>query len=523
MLQDQSFDLVGWWNQLSFPGKDLFGLRESGEIVLLANNNVKERTIAILSAESADANVISLIEKFEGFEARTRELDIEWGATEDKLKLTEKVAHIKELLDHINALGDFRKPALLIQGWENTIYNLTQENYNNKLKLAQLAEELAQSDKWKDAAQGFRELMDKWKQCGHVDKARNDKLWNRIEEARRIFQERKRLHQEDEEKTMLQNLDLKMELVDKAETLAGSEEWKKTTEAFQKLLDEWKAIGPTMNKKNEELWQRFQAAKSVFYDKKKEHFNKIQKEHEHNLALKLSIVERAETLKDSTEWNNTTQAFAGLMEEWKKTGRVPHEKGDDLWKRFTEAQDQFFDAKKQYFDTQRSAQENNYQLKKAIYDRAEEIKNSNSWSDTTSEMIELLEEWKKIGPIPRSYGDKMWEDFNAARKHFFARKDANREQRKQHMDSQKAVRAQYAREQVVRLKDELKEEEEKLADFRNALLNITPGKKAAELRAHLEMLIEEGTQKIKRLQEKSRHSHRDSRGAEVKDDMQAEG
>jgi len=509
MSQEQNFDIVGWWNEQAFDGKELFSLQEDGDLVLVAPPGGKDRSVATISAENADVVLSNLREKFAGAEARVRELELEWAAAEDKMKLADKVAAVKEYVHHINAVGDFKKLNALVHDWEQTLFALTEENYNARLRLTEQAEELAGSTQWKDASQAFRDIADKWKQVGHVDKGRNDKLWNRIEAARKAFNDRKRLHQEEEEKDMLQNLDLKIDLVEQAEAMAASEDWKKTTESFHRLTEEWKTIGHTLNKKNEELWQRFQAAKSIFFEKKREHSGRIQKEHEANFAIKIALAERAEALRESTDWNATTQAFATLMEEWKKSGRVQHDKGEELWKRFNGAQEQFFDAKKKHFDAQRGVLENNYLLKKEIYDRAEEIKDSTRWSEATDEMMQLLDEWKKIGPIPRSYGDKMWEDFNAARKHFFNRKDASREQRKQQQETFKAYRAQQAKEDVLSLKDELKEEEEKLADFQVAIENITPGKKAAELRAHLEKLITESTQKIKRLNDKFKHAEKD--------------
>jgi len=298
------------------------------------------------------------------------------------------------------------------------------------------------------------------------------------------------------------NLDLKIDLVEQAEAIAGSTEWKKTTETFHRLTEEWKTIGHTLNKKNEELWQRFLAAKSAFFDKKREHASQVKEEQESNYTIKEALLEKAEALKDSTDWNATAQKMSALMEEWKKTGRVPKEKGDDLWIRFNAAQEHFFQARKVHTDEIRSVLENNYNLKAAILERAEQLKHSTRFADTTTEMLQMLEDWKKIGPIPRSYGDKMWEDFNAARKYFFAQKDANREFRRQHAETQKVVRAENAKAMVGKLEAELKEEEEKLVDFKNAIENITPGKKAAELRAHLEKLISEGEQKVKRLKEK---------------------
>ncbi len=509
MSQEQSFDILGWWNDQSFPSKELYKIDENGDLLLRENSNIKERIIAKVAPENADVVIKNLQEKFAAVESKVKEVEIEWVATEDKQKLADKVLHIKDYLQHANAIGDFQKLALLVHDWEHALYLIAEENHAEKLKLTELAESLAESDQWKDTTQAFKDIADKWKQAGYVDKGRNDKLWNRLEAARKGFHERKRVHHEEEEKDLLHNLDLKIDLVEQAEAIAGSQEWKATSDTFHRLTDEWKTIGHTINKKNEELWHRFLAAKSAFFEKKREHSGKIAQEQEKNYEVKVILAEKAEAMKESTDWNVTAQAYIALMDEWKKSGRIPQEKGDELWKRFNGAQEQFFDAKKKHFDEIRSVHEQNYTLKKAILDRAEQIKDSNRWGETTGEMQQLLDDWKKIGPIARKHGDKMWEDFNAARKHFFARKDEGREQRKQYAVEQKEVRAEQAKEQIGKLSDDVKEEEEKLADFKVAIENITPGKKAAELRKHLENLIAETEVKIKRLQDKYGQAKKD--------------
>jgi len=514
MLQEQNFDFIARWNEQSFPGKELFRMDETGEVVLRANNNIKERSIAKLAPENADTVIRNLQEKFAAVKSRVTELEIEWIAAEDKQKLVDKVTQIKEYLQHVSALGDFEPLALLVHSWEHALYVLSEESYAAKLKLAELAESLAQNDQWKETTQALRDIADKWKLAGHLDKNRNDKLWNRIEAARKAFHERKRLHHNEEEKDLLHNLDLKIDLVEQAESIAASEEWKNTSETFHRLTEEWKTIGHTVNKKNEELWQRFVAAKSAFFEKKREHGNKIQLEQEGNYVAKEVLAEKAEALKDSKEWNTTTQALAALMEEWKKIGRVPHEKGDDLWKRFNNAQEHFFEAKKRHFDEVKAIHDHNFNLKKALLDRAEEIKHSTHWSETTAEMHQLLDEWKKTGPVARAHGDRIWEEFIAARKHFFARKDASREQRKQYITQQKEVRAEQAKGLIIKLRDDIKEEEEKLADFKEAIQNITPGKKAAELRSHLEGLIESGNANLKRLHDKFAQAEKDIKAPE---------
>ncbi len=104
----------------------------------------------------------------------------------------------------------------------------------------------------------------------------------------------------------------------------------------------------------------------------------------------------------------------------------------------------FFDAKRKHTEEIKTELEANYEKKKALVERAETLKNSNRWGETTGELNELFDEWKKIGQIPRAYGDKLWEEFNAARRFFFARKDANRENRKQYVEAQKVAKTEHA-------------------------------------------------------------------------------
>lgn len=507
MSQEQNFDVISWWNDVSFDGKELFTLDESGKLVLHAGQPGRERLIAEINAENSATVIPSLGERYYQMQSRLSELSTEWAATEDKLKLSDKVASLRTMLTTTPALGNIEKLIAETDPWQQTIDTISEENYAAKLQLAEQAESLADSTDWKETTNIFKEITDKWKHTGHTDKQRGDKLWARIEAARTKFYERKKQHHEDQEKDMLQNLDLKLDLVEQAEALAASSEWKKTADTFHRLTNEWKTIGHTLSKKNEELWQRFIAAKSAFFDRKREHTAHIQQEQEVNIQAKTVLVEKAEALKDSTDWNATAQAYAALMDEWKKTGRVNGEKGEELWGKFLAAQDQFFHAKKAHASELKSMHEQNLELKMNLLNRAEQIKNSNHWGETTAEMNELLDEWKKIGPVAREHSNRIWEQFLGARKHFFNRKDANREQRKHYVEAQKQVRTEQAKEMVGRLLREIQEEESKIVDFTEALNNITPGKKAEELKKHLDQLIVETSQKLKRLKEKYEAVH----------------
>lgn len=500
--QSNPITLQIWWTETSFPEKELYDLKDNGELILRAGEYNKERSISILTPDNAEIVIKTLQEKFPEVVAKVQELKTEWEQTEDKLKLAGKVERLKDYLLHTNAIGDLNPLLQEVSEWEKAVATLSEQNYQAKLELVQQAEALVDSDKFKETTQALRDIAEKWKKIGYADKQRNDALWNRLEVARNKFYERKRQNQEEHEKDLLQNLDLKLELVEKAENLAASEAWKASSEVFRQLMEQWKTIGRTMNDKNEELWNRFITAKNVFFDRKKAHFESIQQEQEANAQLKEALIERAEGMKDSTEWNATTQAYADLMEEWKKIGRVQAEKSDELWDRLNAAKEVFFQAKRSNFESMRLSLEDNYAQKMAILKRAEALKNTTNWREATEELNDLMTEWKKIGAVPREHSNAIWNQFLAARKYFFDRKDANREQRKKHAEKHKHARVQQAHNFLQKLEEEVKEEEEKLVDFREGLTNITPGRKEQELRAHLENLISQGEVKIKSKHEK---------------------
>lgn len=502
MTQEANNTLVAWWNTVSFPGKEQFSLNENGELILAANSSFNERTVGTFTDDSAAISFKALADKFLEVQAKVLELEAEWATAEDKLKLLGKVERTKEYLKHAHAVGDFKALYDKLSVIDNELTGLVQKNYEVRLDIVKRAEALADSEDWKEATQKFKEITDEWKATGQVDKEKSDELWARLDAAKNKFFDRKRQHSEDLEKDMLQNLDLKIELVEKAEKLAASENWKETTETFRQLMEEWKNIGKTLHDKNEELWNRFVQAKNVFYDRKKVHFESIQVEQEANQLKKEALIQQAEAIKDSTDWGPSTQAFANLFEEWKKIGKVPIEKAEQLWEHFNAAREHFFQAKRHHFENVKVALNDNYAQKMALLKRAEVLQHSKNWREATTEINELMDEWKKIGPVPREHSNEIWELFIAARKNFFARKDADRARRLEQAERQKEYKSKQAASFLHKLEQELQEEQEKLEDFKNGLENITPGLKEEELRAHLTKLIAQTEQKIAHKQQK---------------------
>lgn len=513
--------LMQWWNQTDFTGKSFFTLKDHGVLAIRPTPNCPERTIATLAPETADITVKALVEKFPEIQQKNTELQQEWDATTDKLKLYSKVLRHKDYLLHTHAIGDFDALLRQVAAWEQELNSLTDNNYQSKLAIVEEAEKVAAaSDTWKETTQYLKELAEKWKNIGFSDKQQHDILWSRFEKARENFFERKRTAQEEMEKEQMRNLDIKLEIVDKAERLAASDDWRGATDGFRQLLEQWKATGRAGADKNEQLWRRFLEAQNIFYNRKRAHFEEISKEQEANYALKLVLVEKSEALRDSTDWNKTAQAYTKLNEEWKKIGKVPADKADEIWNLFRAPQEHFFNNRRHHLESVKVTLDDNYAQKLALVNRAEALKESTLWRETTIELEELLAEWKKIGPVPRAHTHVLWERFMAARKQFFERKDAARERRKVQIEKQEQSRLQHTQDFYRRVESELNEEKERLEDLREALMNVTAGPKEKELRAHLQNLIQECETKIKHKTQKVEDARKQAQQILVKKQKQ---
>lgn len=477
-------------------------LKDDGSLVLKATPFSPERAIATLQADTAESVLESLKVRFKELSGRVEELAKEWEETDDKTKLASKVSRITDYLQHAIAIGDFLPLYQQAARWDNFLQTLADKGYAAKVALVEKAEAIAAGEEVKDAIMTLRDITEQWKKIGHTEKDRDDQLWKRLDEARNKIYEQRRLNHEAEIAELNNRLDLKMEIVEKAEKFAASDDWREATEGFKTLMEEWKESGHTFNDKNELLWQRFITAKNVFFERKKQHFNVIHEEQEKNFEAKSLLVVEAEALAESTDWNKTTLAYTALMDKWKEIGHVPREKENELWDRLSKAKDVFFNAKRQHFASMRVEFDDNYAQKMALITRAEQLQRSTDWRNATDEFAELMEEWKRIGAVAREHSEPLWERFTKARRTFFNNKDADREKRRAHFDRAHNERIAQTEEFLRQLKNEIKEDEENLADHHLSLGKLGDSKIDKQIRANLERLIAQSAPRVNKKLEK---------------------
>ena len=211
---------------------------------------------------------------------------------------------------------------------------------------------------------------------------------------------------EEERKTAREQAQQAREaIVTEAEQLATSTAWKQTGEKFRELVDQWKALPkPTADQREstDALWERFRTARRTFDKARKVHRDEQDKRRAAAIAAKTELAEKAEALADSTDWQNTANAFRELMEQWKKAGFAGKKDDDALWQRFRGAQEKFFTARKQTYNARDAEQKENLAKKRALIAKAEELLPVKDAKAARRAFRDIQGEWADIGHVPRA-------------------------------------------------------------------------------------------------------------------------
>lgn len=193
----------------------------------------------------------------------------------------------------------------------------------------------------------------------------------------------------------------KQKLVDEAERLAASNDWRATGDRYRAIVEEWKQIRGVDRKSDTALWERLSTARREFDRRRRTHFADLDKQREGAAERKRQLVTEAEKLAESTEWTPTARRFRDLMTEWKSAGRAGREAEDALWKQFKTAQDTFFTKRSEALSARDAELKSNEEAKQALLDEAERIDPNSDLDGARKRLRTIHDRWEKIGKVPR--------------------------------------------------------------------------------------------------------------------------
>jgi len=215
------------------------------------------------------------------------------------------------------------------------------ENLEAKTKLCEQVEAIADkediksSNDWNALSKEIEEVQKVWRTIGYASRKENQKIYDRFRAACDKFYEKKRVFYSDFKDSMNDNMDKKLSLIEQAEALKSSTDWKKATDQFIALQKEWKEIGAVPRKKSEQLWKRFRAACDEFFAERDKQA-KPENQFYANLKAKKAIIEEINAFV-SDDAQLIKDAMASFTERWKAIGFVPFKEKDSIAQAFKEA------------------------------------------------------------------------------------------------------------------------------------------------------------------------------------------
>lgn len=387
-------------------------------------NVIKEKKAALLAAQEA--------ERQNNYEQKAKIVEEIKTLAADTDNVNRTFTQFKDLQQAFKNIGEV-PPTLSTELWKQ--YQDAVEAYYDQLKinkelrdydfkknldmkqlLCDEAEKLAEEDDVVVAFKRLQDLHDKWREVGPVAKDIREEIWGRFKDASAVinkkyqafFEERKAREQENEDaKTAICE---RIEALD-FEALKGYSEWDEMTKVILEAQEDWKKLGYASKKMNNALFARFRETCDKFFEKKANYFKTMKDELASNLEKKIALCEKAEALKDSTDWKKTTDAFVALQKEWKTIGAVAKKHSDVVWKRFLAACDYFFEEKKKKTSGVRQTEQANLKLKKEIIAKLGEIAEDTPREDAIKQVKELMVQWQQVGHVPYREKDKVYEAY----------------------------------------------------------------------------------------------------------------
>lgn len=356
---------------------------------------------------------------------------------EDTDNVNRTFPRYRELQDEFNAVGDVeqsedtgvwkRFQEARERFSDNLKINKELRDYDFKKNLAEkelLLEEAHGLTGLEDVIAAYRrlqELHNKWRQIGPVAKELRDEIWNKFRDYSAEVNKRYQAFFEARKAAEAANEAAKTALCERIETvdvntLKTYQAWDDATAEILAAQNEWKTLGFASRKANRLLFSRFRSACDNFFSTKAAFYRNSREELNRNLARKQELADRAEALKDSTDWKTATEQFLALQKEWKSIGAVPKKHSDTLWRRFTAACDYFFDQKKKSTSGARQAENANLKTKREIIGLISALASAkdDDREKALAEFKDLQERWQQTGHVPFREKDKVYEAYRDA-------------------------------------------------------------------------------------------------------------
>ncbi len=301
-----------------------------------------------------------------------------------------------------------------------------QKNLQDRLGIIERLKNLyTNSEPGVNLFKAIREIKEAWGNAGQVAKSEFKNLNNNYFHHLKMFNEMLDLNKEYLEQEFAHNLEKRQHIIQRAKELLDETVVQKALNELQYLHKLWKEEAePVAEEFREKTWEEFKEISNKIHERKSELIAVIESEQLENLEKKNKIIEELKTLSSPQNvnhsfWQQAIKRVEELRNDFLKLGAVPKKISNQNWSDFKQSLRDFNAAKNDFYKNLKGSQIHNLEEKLSLIKTAQDNMNSEDWETVVPLFKKLQEDWKKIGHVPRSQANKVWDDFRDACNTFF--------------------------------------------------------------------------------------------------------
>ena len=356
------------------------------------------------------------------------------------------------------------------------IGTIQKQNLEKRLELIEKIKDLLNAEKQpNNLYQTFKKFKEEWHNIGQVPITERNNVWETYRHNVKKFYDFLHLNRELRELDFKHNYDEKIKIINKAEELDKVENTMQASRDLNTLHKLWKnELGPVSKEFREELWTRFQKASNKIHAKRQKLQKKISSIQNENSSEKekvlLKMKESSENVPNShNEWQNRIQLFNKLKDDFQKIKNIPKKKNRIFWNDFRIITKEFNNKKNSFYKNQKIELKKNIDTKRTLIEEVNKILKQENYTQNSKRVIEIQNEWKKVGYIPKKISSSLWNEFRPLCNDFFNKlKSKSKTSNQERITIKKDREKQTLKRKISELQNESNQFENNLEYFTNS-------------------------------------------------------
>ena len=389
--------------------------------------------------------------------------------------------------------------------------NDLKRNYSLKNQIIHQLKELVGEDEIKGLDKKVKNLQDAWEEIGPTYKEHWEKLKEEYWENVRNIYDKIKSHYEDRKKTLQENLEKKVALIQKAKEIVANEainhqDWDKLTKELTEVQEEWKKTGFVPKEDNDRIWNEFRKIFDEFYEEKSAFYEAKNAVSEKNKELKKALIDQAKEFLESDEFKNGTKKIIQLQKDWKNIGHAGKFAEQKLWKEFRTQCDAFFSKMDEHYKEQDAENEGNLKLKEEVIQQIKDYQIKEDAKASIDDLKKFSAQFSEIGNVPYKEKDRIYKEYKAALDEKYNSLKLDKEEKDKilleaKIESIKASKdpARLFREEKDKIRRKINELTKEIINYENNLGFFSNSKGAEKLLKGVNDNIEKGKAEIEKL------------------------